>query len=113
MKSSAVYTTFPEKLVGCNGIERLPDAADEARIARHGAGKDWCGIHRQVNVCHSGARVIEDEAKRSPAFGIATPDISAEDRRRRRGSESISTHGLGRALARRGRAWARTGFRRR
>src|SRR2546426_58 len=85
MKSSAVYPTFPEKLVGCNSIERLPDAADEARIARHGAGKDWCRIHRKVNVGHSRARVIQDEAKRSPAFGIATPDISADDRRGRPG----------------------------
>ena len=82
MKSSAVYTTLPEKLVGRNGIERLPDAADEARIARDGAGKDWCRIHGKVNVGHSRARVIQDEAKRSPAFGIARPDISADDRRR-------------------------------
>ncbi len=46
-------------------------------------GKGGCWIHRKVDVRHRCTRVIENEAKRSPALSVASPEIRADDRRRR------------------------------
>ena len=79
MKAATVYTAFAKELVRCNGIEELPDAADEALIMSHCGGNDGGGIHGEVDVGHGCTRMIEDEAERSATFDVAPPEICADD----------------------------------
>jgi hypothetical protein len=83
VQSAAIDSPFSEELFCSDVVEGLPDAADEAVVALDTAGNQGRRVHSEVDIGDGRLRVVQDEAERPSAGGVAATEIGANERRRR------------------------------
>jgi hypothetical protein len=75
VKPSAIDAPLTQEPIGANGIENFPDAADESGIAFQCMSQQRHRIHRQIDIRHRSARVIQDKTERPTRLFIPPPQV--------------------------------------